>query len=161
MSVNPQILLAVADAERRAIYEEFIQKERVNYQIVSSLRDVAQQTAKLPFNGIMLDMQLILRASRNEKYLVEDALLALPNIRLNISNESQKIRMLVSWPAQKKSQTSEEHLRYCCDQPPKIVSPATEFRSTLMRHCLLFQLWRLPCGLLVSISLNVVVSYFP
>jgi len=121
--VTPQILLAVADAERRAIYEEFIQKERVNYQVVTSLRDVALQTSKQPFNGILLDMQLILRASRNEKYLVEDALRALPHIRLNITSKSKNIRMLASWPTQNKSQSSEEYLKFCCDQPPKLVLP--------------------------------------
>lgn len=118
--MQPQILLAVADDERRLIYEAFIRKERAICHTVSSLRDAANQAARQPYNAIFLDMPLIVKASRYEKSLVEDALHALPNARLNITAKTQKIRMLISWEAQEGAHTAEEHLRYCCEQSPKV-----------------------------------------
>ena len=121
--MQPQILLAVADDERRSIYEAFLKKERVICQAVSSLRDVATQTARQPYNAIFLDMPLIVRASQYEKSLVEDALRALPHARLNITATTRQISILVSGESHESSQTPEEYLRYCCEQPVKIVLP--------------------------------------
>ena len=118
--MQPQILLAVEEEERRLVYEAFVKKEKVICHFVSSLRDVANQAARQPYNAIFLDMPLIAKASRYEKSLVEDALHALPNARLNITAKTQKIRMLVSWDTQAGARTAEEHLRYCCEQPPRL-----------------------------------------
>jgi hypothetical protein len=118
--MQPQILLAVEEEERRLIYEEFVRKERAICHSVSSLREVANQAARQPYNAIFLDMPLIVKASRYEKSLVEDALHTLPNARLNITAKTQKISMLVSWDTQTDTRTAEEHLRYCCKQPPRV-----------------------------------------
>jgi len=118
--MQPQILLAVADEERRLIYEAFVKKERAICHTVSSLRDVANQAARQPYNAIFLDMSLIVKASRYEKSLVEDALHALPNARLNVTAKTRKIRMLVSWDDQEGARTPEEHLRFCCEQHPQV-----------------------------------------
>jgi len=118
--MQPQILLAVEDEERRLVYEAFVKKERVICHSVSSLRDVANQAARQPYNAIFLDMPLIVKASRYEKSLVEDALHTLPNARLNITGKTGKIRMLVSWDTRAGAGTAEDHLRYCCEQPPRI-----------------------------------------
>jgi hypothetical protein len=118
--MQPQILLAVEEEERRLIYEEFVKKERAICHSVSSLREVANQAARQPYNAIFLDMPLIVKASRYERSLVEDALHFLPNARLNISAKTQKIRMLVSWDTQEGAHTAEEHLRYCCEQSPRV-----------------------------------------
>jgi len=118
--MQPQILLAVADEERLRIYEAFVKKERAICHTVSSLRDVANQAARQPYNAIFLDMPLIVKASRYEKSLVEDALYALPNARLNITAKTQKISMLISWDAPEGARTPEDHLRYCCEQPPRV-----------------------------------------
>jgi len=117
--MQPQILLAVADEERRLIYEAFVKQERAICHTVSSLRDVANQAARQPYNAIFLDMPLIIKASRYEKSLVEEALQALPNARLNVTAKTRKIRMLVSWDDQEGARTPEEHLKFCCEQPPK------------------------------------------
>ncbi|MDA8428711.1 MAG: PilZ domain-containing protein [Geobacteraceae bacterium] len=121
--MQPQILLAVADDERRRRYEAFLKKERVICQAVSSLRDVATQTARQPYNAIFLDMPLIVRASQYEKSLVEDALRALPHARLNITPATREISILISGESPESSQTPEEYLRYCCEQPVRIVLP--------------------------------------
>jgi hypothetical protein len=118
--MQPHILLAVEDEERRLVYEAFIRKEQAICHTVSSLRDVANQAARQPYNAIFLDMPLVIKASRYEKSLVEDALHALPNARLNIVAKTQEVNMLVSWDAQEGSPTPEKNLRYCCEQPPKV-----------------------------------------
>ena len=118
--MQPQILLAVEDEERRHVYEAFIRKEQAVCHTVSSLRDVANQAPRQPYNAIFLDMPLIIKASRYEKSLVEDALHAIPNARLNIVAKTRKIRMLVSWDSQADTCSAEEHLRFCCAQPPMI-----------------------------------------
>lgn len=121
--MQPQILLAVVDEERRRIFEAFLRKERVICQVVSSLREVATQTARQPYNAIFLDMQLMAQASRYEKSLAEDALRALPYARLNITTETGEIGILVSGDDHESSHTPEEYLRYCCEQPVKTVLP--------------------------------------
>ena len=119
--MQPQILLAVADEERRLIYEAFIKNERVICHTVSSLREVANQAARQPYNAIFLDMPLMVKASRYEKSLVEDALHAMPTVRLNMTAKTHKIRTLVSWDARETgAHTPEEQLRYCCEQSPKV-----------------------------------------
>jgi CheY-like chemotaxis protein len=129
--MQPQILLAVADEERRSIYEAFLKKERVICQAVSSLREVATQTAKQPYHAIFLDIPLIVRASQYEKSLVEDTLRALPHARLNITANTREISILVSGEAHESSQTPEEYLRYCCEQPVKIVLPRSRIPLNL------------------------------
>jgi Tfp pilus assembly protein PilZ len=121
--MQPQILLAVADEERCRRYELFLNQEHVICQMVSSLRDVATQTARQPYNAIFLDMPLIVRASVYEKSLVEDALRALPHARLNIVPATGEISILISGETHESTKTPEEYLRYCCDQPVKIVLP--------------------------------------
>lgn len=120
--MQPQILLAVADSSRRLLYEDFLRKERVICQTVSSLREVATQTAKQPYHAIFLDMPLIVRASHYEKCLVEDALRALPHARLNLTH-TEEISILVSGEGHESSGTPEEYLQYCCMQPVKVVQP--------------------------------------
>ena len=129
--MQPQILLAVADKGRRRIYEEFLKKERVICQVVSSLRDVATQTAKQPYHAIFLDIPLIVRASHYEKSLVEDALRALPHARLNIIPATREISILVSGNDHESSHTPEEYLHYCCEQPVKTVQPRSRIPLNL------------------------------
>jgi len=129
--MQPQILLAVADEDRRSIYETFLKKERVICQAVSSLRDVATHTARQPYNAIFLDMPLIVRASQYEKSLVEDCLRALPHARLNIAADTREVSILVSGDSHESSQTPEEYLRYCCEQPVRIVLPRNRIALNL------------------------------
>src|ERR1039457_2665451 len=119
--MRPQILLAVADEDRRLIYDAFVKSERAICHVVSSLRDVATQTAKQPYNAIFLDMPLMERASRYEKSLAKDALRSIPNTRLSLTPKTRKIRMSVSWEDNKSSHTPAEQLRYCCEKPLKMV----------------------------------------
>jgi hypothetical protein len=128
---HPQILLAVSDEERRSIYETFLKKERVICQVVSSLRDVATQTARQPYHAIFLDIPLIVRASRYEKSLVEDVLRALPHARLNITGKTGEISILVSGETHESSQTPEEYLRFCCEQPVKTILPRSRIPLNL------------------------------
>lgn len=76
--LRPRILLAVADEERRQVYEKFLAREQAEWQTVSSLKELAEQAAADPFHAILLDMVLIVRSSRHEKFLADDALRALP-----------------------------------------------------------------------------------
>ena len=76
-------------------------------------------------------MPLISRASRYEKSLAEDALRCLPNTRLNITPKTGKIQMSVSWETKKSSHTPEEHLKYCCEKPLKIVLPRDRIHLNL------------------------------
>jgi Tfp pilus assembly protein PilZ len=128
---QPQILLAVSDDERRSIYETFLKKERVICQVVSSLRDVATQTARQPYNAIFLDIPLLVRATQYEKSLVEDALRALPHARLNITASTREVSILVSGDSHESSQTPEEYLRYCCEQPVKTILPRNRIALNL------------------------------
>lgn len=121
--MQPQILLAVVDEARRCIFEAFLRKERVICQVVSSLREVATQAGRQPYNAIFLDMPLMTQASRYEKSLVEDALRALPYARLDIAPHTGEISILLSGNAPESSHTPEEYLRYCCEQPVKTVLP--------------------------------------
>lgn len=125
--MQPQILLAVADEQRRQRYEAFLSKERVICQTVSSLRDVSTQTAKQPYHAIFVDMPLYVRASHYQKSLAEDALKALPHARLNLT-PSGEISILVSGEGHESSSTPEEYLHFCCQQPVKLVKPRTRIR---------------------------------
>jgi hypothetical protein len=129
--MQPQILLAVDDEDRRLIYEAFVRKERAICHVVSSLRDVATQTIKQPYNAIFIDTPVVVRASRYEKSLAEDALRSIPNTRLNLTPKTRKIQMSVSWEAKNNSHTPEEHLKYCCKNPHKIVLPRDRIQLNL------------------------------
>jgi CheY-like chemotaxis protein len=129
--MQPQILLAVAEDERRNVYEAFLKKERVICQTVSSLRDVATQTAKQPYNAIFLDLSLVEKASQFEKSLVQDALRALPYARLDITGSTREISILISGDSHESSHTPEEYLSFCCEQPAKSVLPRTRLPLNL------------------------------
>lgn len=120
--MQPQILLVVADEERRSIFERFFKKERVICQAVSSLREVSTQIARQPYNAIFLDMPLIGHASRYEKSLVKDVLHAVPHARLDIT-ATREISVVVSGDDHESSHSPEEYLRYCCEQPVQTVVP--------------------------------------
>jgi PilZ domain len=129
--MQPQILLAVDDEDRRLIYEAFVKKERAICHVVSSLRDVATQTVKQPYNAIFIDTPVVVRASRYEMSLAEDALRSIPNTRLNLTPKTRKIQMSVSWETKNNSHTPEEHLKYCCENPHKIVLPRDRIQLNL------------------------------
>ena len=121
--MRPQILLAVADDERRAIYDSFLKRQRIICQYVTSLRDVAAQTSRQPYNAIFLDLPLIAAASLYEKSIVDDALRALPHAWLDITPASEEVTMLLTGKHHDYQVTPEEYVAYCCEQPVKRVLP--------------------------------------
>ncbi len=105
--MQPQILLAVEDEERRLVYEAFIRKEQA---ICISLRDVANQAPTIPITPSFWTCRRHWRVPRYEKSLVEDALHAIPNASpCDIVARTRKIRMC-SWDIQAGTRSAEEHL---------------------------------------------------
>jgi hypothetical protein len=133
--VQPNLVLAVTDDGRRSAYEELLRKEDVAWQTVASLRELADLAAAKPHHAFLLDMQLIVRSSLQEKALVDDALRALPHARLNVAPHSRKIVILAEGEARGIVHTLEEYLGYCRTQPLRIVHPRT--RIPLHLHALL------------------------
>ncbi len=131
----PRILLAVADESRRQAYEEFLAREQVVWHTVSSLREMADHAAVEPCHAILLDMVLIVRSSRGEKILADDALRALPHARLNVSPRSSEIVILAGGEVRGSITTLVDYLRYCRTQPLRLVHPRD--RLPLYLHALL------------------------
>ena len=119
--MQPAIILAVRDENRRTIYEKFLEHEHALFVTVSSLREVVILAAQRPHNGILLDMPLVVRASNYEKALIEDALLALPSARANISKDCSEIFLLEIHAESGTRNTATEFVSYCGNFPPKIV----------------------------------------
>jgi Tfp pilus assembly protein PilZ len=120
--MKPQILLAVIDNARQSIYVDFLRREQANCLIVPSLRELVIQAAKQPYCGILIDMPVMVKASRMDKNLVEDALTALPSARINIARGGTDILVLpINGDSTKTTQTASDFVRYCCSTLPKLV----------------------------------------
>jgi len=132
---QPRILLAVADEDRRQVYEEFLAREQAVWHTVSSLREMADRASSEPCHAILLDMVLIVRSSRGEKMLAEDALRALPHARLNVSPRNREIIILAGGEVRGSITTLVDYLQYCRTQPLRTVHPRD--RLPLYLHALL------------------------
>jgi|GEM_PF-538643 len=120
--MKPQILLAVTDKARQHVYVDFLGREQATPHIVSSLRELIIQAGKQPYCGILIDMPLMLKTSKTDKGLAEDALNALPSARINIARNGTDILVLtINGNKDITAPTASDFVRYCCGEPPKIV----------------------------------------
>lgn len=122
--MTTKTLLLVARSETRAqSYREALELRGFACNVISELREAPAQAAQTAFNGVLLDMPVITKASQHEKTLLEDLLQALPSAYLNIAPATDSIKLLPVNANHGTARTLEEFLAICQNVAPRPVRP--------------------------------------
>jgi hypothetical protein len=122
--MNAPTLGLVARSESRIqTYREALELRGFACQPANELKDLPALTCRLLFNGVLLDMPIITKASTAEKTQLEDILKALPSAYLNIAPATDSIKLLMADNHHGMARSLDEFLAICSAFTPRLVRP--------------------------------------
>jgi len=128
---TPLILLVSRSASRTQNYREALDRLGISCLAISGLKEVPTLVAGTPFNGIMLDMPVLIKATPTEKIFLEDILKALPSAYLNIAPATDTIKLLIATGTQGNAKSLDEFSGLCKAFPARVVRPKDRYRLHL------------------------------
>jgi len=135
--MNAPTLVLVARSESRIqTYREALELRGFACQPATDLKDLPSLTCRSLFNGLLLDMPIITKASTAEKTQLEDILKALPSAYLNIAPATDSIKLLMADNHHGTAHSLDEFLALCNAFTPRLVRPSD--RVPLHLNALLF-----------------------
>lgn len=122
--MNAPTLILVARSESRIqTYRDALELRGFACYPATDLKDVTALTCRSLFNGVLLDMPIITKASSAEKCQLEDILKALPSAYLNIAPATDSIKLLMADNHHGIAHSLEEYLAICSTFIPRLVRP--------------------------------------
>jgi len=92
--METKLLLVVQDPNTRTEYEGILSEFDVSYEVVGTLAGLHGALLEEPYNGLLLDVGVMARASREDRALVSDLLDLFPVLRLSWDVESSRVHSL-------------------------------------------------------------------
>ena len=89
-----RLLLVAKEGPAREAYLEAFETEEVTVDTISSLADLYDVLKQSAYNGIMVDVPTIVKATNEEKVVVNELLEMFPVVRLNWDARHNKVRPL-------------------------------------------------------------------
>ncbi len=89
----PKIILAVQDAKRKEAYLAAL--DAVECSVIEKLGDILLLLRKHPYNGILIDLPLNIKASNMEKIQIYDSLHSMPSATLNYDAKKGLIKLFL------------------------------------------------------------------
>lgn len=132
----PTLILVARSESRTQTYREALELRGFACQPASELKDLPALTCRTLFNGVLLDMPIITKASTAEKNQLEDILRALPSAYLNIAPATDSIKLLMADNHHGMARSLDEFLTICNGFTPRLVRPND--RVSLHLNALLF-----------------------
>lgn len=129
------VLLVSRSASRTQVYREALDQQGVSCLAISAIKEVLTLTAGTQFNGILLDMPVLVKASPDDKAAIEDVLKALPSAYLNIAPATDSIKLMTVNGLQGMATSLEGFAALCKDFTARLVLPKNRF--SLHLHALL------------------------
>lgn len=119
----PTLILVARSESRIQTYRDALELRGFACRPTTDLKDVPSLTCRSLFNGILLDMPVITKASSAEKSQLEDILKALPSAYLNIAPATDSIKLLMADNHHGTARSLEEFLALCSAFSPRLVRP--------------------------------------
>lgn len=132
---TPLVLLVCRSASRSQLYRAALDSKGVCCLMVTSLKEVQALAAGTGFNGLLLDMPIMVKATPTERLTLEDLQRALPCAYLNIAPASDAIKLMMVNDLQGTAATLEEFAELTSRFSPRCVVPKD--RITLHLHTLM------------------------
>lgn len=129
------VLLVSRSASRTQVYREALDQQGVSCLAISAIKEVLTLTAGTQFNGILLDMPVLVKASPDDKAAIEDVLKALPSAYLNIAPATDSIKLMTVNGLQGMATSLEGFAALCKGFTARLVLPKNRF--SLHLHALL------------------------
>jgi hypothetical protein len=92
--MDTRLLLACREGVARTKYQEAVENLGVQLDTVSSLKDLHSALIKTPYNGVMIDILTKVRASQDDKNLINTILEEFPVVQVQWEGESGVIKSL-------------------------------------------------------------------
>ncbi len=115
------VLLVAESEKRRGVYEESLRLSGAGVTVVASLREAVLTASEKAFNGVLIDMPVIIKGAQVAKQSVDDLMEGLPCAFLNLNGKNREIRLLGRGAAAKGSTTMEEFVDVCGQYTPRII----------------------------------------
>lgn len=119
----PALILVARSESRIQIYRDALELRGFACQPANDLKSLPGLICRTPFNGILLDMPIITKASSAEKKQLDDILKALPSAYLNIAPATDAIKLLIADNHHGMARSLEEFLVICNAFTPRLVRP--------------------------------------
>lgn len=120
--MKPRIILVVKDEKRREAYLTTLEPFS-ECTVAAALKDIPDLLRQGACQGILIDIQVNIRAKHMEKVKISDSLEAMPSAVLNLICRSGAIRLLMNSSTHGSARTVEEFVALCADFQPKIIYP--------------------------------------
>jgi len=124
---TPLVLLVSRSASRSQNYREALDRLGISCLAISELKEVPTLVAGTPFNGIMLDMPVLIKATPTEKLFLEDILKALPSAYLNIAPATDTIKLLIASGSRGPAKNLEEFSEICKGFSARLIRPKDRY----------------------------------
>jgi hypothetical protein len=92
--MDTRLLLACREGVARKKYQEAVKNLGVQMDTVSSLKDLHSAMLKTPYNGVMIDLITKIKASQDEKSLIDTILEEFPVVQVHWEDEPGGIKSL-------------------------------------------------------------------
>ena len=119
----PILILVARSQSRIQTYREALELRGFACQPVTEPKDIPALTCRSLFNGILLDMPIVTKASSSEKALLEELFKVLPCAYLNIAPATDSIKLLTANNHHGTARSLDEFLNICSDFTPRVVRP--------------------------------------
>lgn len=118
--MKPKIILAAKEKKRREFYLSILETY-ADCELLEHLSDIPTKTGKIPFNGLIIDLPMYVKASYMEKVHIDESLHAMPSAVINFKGNSAHILMVECRYGIAK--TIEELISVCSSHQPRVVYP--------------------------------------
>lgn len=118
--MKPKILLAVREKKRREFYLSLLET-CADCEALEQLSDIPANTGKIPFNGLIIDLPMYVKATYMEKVHIDESIHAMPSAVINFKDKSAHILMIECRYGIAKS--IEDLIEVCSSHQPRVVYP--------------------------------------
>lgn len=109
-----QIIVAAADQDNRSRYQQTVKALGADCTAVASLHEMFEVLKKTPFNGLLIDLPTMVKASHEEKLLCHEFLRHFPTLRLRWDKNTEQLRCLLHGSISHENVTLESFLEHHC-----------------------------------------------
>jgi hypothetical protein len=119
-AMKPNIILAVKDEIRKESYLAAVGSS-VGITVLDRLGGIPELLRQSPCNGILMDINLKVKAPHMEKVRISDSLNTMPSATLNISAGEGEIKLLMTDTRHGIARTLEEFITLCAAFQPDVI----------------------------------------
>lgn len=121
-AVKPKIILAVKDIKRKEAYLSAFGSS-VECTVLETLGDIPDFLRKRPYSGILIDINLNIKASLMEKVRISDSLATMPSATVNFNAGLGMTKLLMLDDRHGSARTMEEFAELCATFQPEVLYP--------------------------------------